>query len=189
MERVSLSIGDETVQSIRVCRESMATEVTEPCGAGTTSVSVGDSGVAGCTICVTGRIVGLCAVVATVSMTTGLKESSKDLRPEPVEGRGDEEGEIFGLGGVEELEGVLLTRGGLESDFRLMGESVTGSKGQCLVEGLGIEASIFDSVGGQELTLKEAGDSVVMSVTGAGGVNGGGHACCIDGASGSAKLA
>lgn len=77
------------MQSIRVCKESMATEVTEPCAGGT--MSVGDSGVAGCTICVTGRIVGLCAVVATVSMTTGLKESSKDLRPESVQGRGDEE--------------------------------------------------------------------------------------------------
>lgn len=92
MERVSLSMGEETVQSIRVCRESMATEDTEPCAGGTTSVGV--SGVAGCTICVTGRIVGLCAVVVTASRTTGRKESSKDLRPESVQGRGDEEREI-----------------------------------------------------------------------------------------------
>lgn len=189
MERVSLSMGEETVQSIRVCRESMATEVTESCAGGTTSV--GDSGVAGCTICVTGRIVGLCAVVATVSRTTGLKESSKDLRPESVQGRGDEEGEILGLGGVGELGAcLLLMQGGLESNFRVMGESVTGSKEGCLVEGLGIEGSISDSVGGQELTLKEAEDSIEMSVTGTGGgVTGGRRLSCIDGASGSAKLA
>lgn len=179
MERVSLSMGEETVPSIRVCRESMATEVT-----GRTT-SVGDSGVAGCTICVTGRIVS-----QTVSMTTGFKESNKDLRPESVQGRGDEEGEILGLGAVGELEGLLLTQGGLESDFGVMGESVTGSKGERLVAGLGIEGSILDSMGGQELTLKEAEDSVVVSVTGTGaGVNGRGHLSCIDGASGSAKLA
>lgn len=106
MDWVSLSIGEETVQSIRVWRESMATEVSEPCAAGATA-SVGDSGVAGCTMCVTGRIVGLCAVVATVSLTTGLKESSKDLWPESVQGTGEEEGEILGLGGLGGLEGLL----------------------------------------------------------------------------------
>lgn len=75
-----------------------------------------------------------------------------------------------------ELEGLLLTQGGLESDFGVMWESVTGSKRECVV--------------GQELTLKEAEDSVEMSVTGSGGgVNGGGRESCIDGTSGSAKLA
>lgn len=188
IERVSLSMGEETVHSMKVCSESMATGVTEPCAGRTPSV--GDSGVAGCTICVTGRIVGLCAVVATVSMTTGLKESSKDLRPESVQGRGEEEeGDILGLWGVGELEGLLLTQGGLESDSRLMEESVTGSKGKCLV-GLGREGSMLDCVGGQELTLRRAGDSVEMSLTGAGGgVNDGGHLSCIDGVTGSAKLA
>lgn len=63
---------------------------------------------------------------------------------------------------------------------------MTGSKGECLVEVLGTEGSILDSVGGQELTLNAAEDSVEMSVTGT-GVNGGGRLSCI--ASGSAKLA
>lgn len=65
-----------------------------------------------------------------------------------------------------------------------------GRKGECLGGGLGMEGSISDSVGGQELRFKEAEDSVEVSITGAGGgVNGGGHLSCIDGASGSAKLA
>lgn len=187
MERVSLSMGEETVQSIRVCRESMATGPTEPCAGGTTSL--GDSGVAGGTISVTGRIVGLCTVVATMSTTTGLKESSKDLRAESVQGRGEERGEIFGLGRVGDLEGLLLPRGRFESDFGEIGESVTRGTGEYLV-GLGKDGSILDSVGGQELTFKEAEVSVELSVTGTGGgVNGGGRLSCIDGASGSAKVA
>lgn len=137
MERVSLSMGEETVQSMRVCRESMATGVAEPCSGGGTSV--GDSGVAGRPICVTGRIVGLCAALRAVSMTTGIRELSKDLWPESVQGRGDEEGEMVGLGGVGEREALLLLQGGLESTFGRTGESVAGCEGECLVDGLGMD--------------------------------------------------
>lgn len=184
MDRVSLSMGEEAVQSMRVWRESMATEATGPWAAGG-ATSVGGSGVGGCTICVTGRIVGLCAVVA--SLTEGLKESSKDLRPESGLGTGDGEGHISGLGGLEGLEGLLLAKGGLESDLGVMGESVTRGKGRCLGGGLGMEGSKLDSVGGQELTFKDSAD--VSSTGTGGGVNGGGRLSCIDGASGSTKLA
>lgn len=88
------------------------------------------------------------------------------------------------------MGGLLLAQGGLESDSRVMEVSATGSEGKCLVEGLGREGSILDSVGGQELTLRQAGESVEMSLTGAGGgVNDGGHLSCIDGVTGSAKMA
>lgn len=172
---MSLSMGEETVQSMRVWRESMATEAAESCLGGTTSV--GGSGVAGCTICVTGRIVGLCAAAPTVSMTTGLKASRMDFWPDSVQGRG---GEILGLGGDGEREGLLLMQGGLESNFGVMGESVTGREGECFV-GLHIDWSMSDWVGGQELAPKEAGGSVELSVTGTGGgVSGGGGLSCID---------
>lgn len=165
----------------------MATEAAGPWASGG-ATSVGGSGVGGCTICVTGRIVGLCAVAA--SLTAGLKKSSKDLRPESVLGTGDGEGDISGLGGLGGLEGLLLAKGGLESDLGVMGESVTGGKGRCLGGGLGMEGSRLDSVGGQELTLKDSADVSVTGGTGTGGgVNGGGQLSCIDGASGSAKLA
>lgn len=105
-DRVSLSMGEEAVQSMRVWKESMATEAAGPWAAGR-ATSVGGSGVGGCTICVTGRIVGLCAVAA--SLTAGLKESSKDLWPESVLGTGDgeAEGDTSGLGGLGGLEGLL----------------------------------------------------------------------------------
>lgn len=139
---------------------------TGPCAGGATAV--GGSGVAGRTICVTGRIVGLCAAVPSVSMTTGPKASRMDFWP----GRG---------GG----EGLLLIQGGAESNFGVMGESVTGSKGECVV-GPGGDWSTLDSVGGQEL----ADGSMERSVPGTGGgVGGGGGLSCIDRAPGSAKLA
>lgn len=102
---------------------------TGPCAGGATSV--GGSGVAGSTSCVTGRIVGVCAAVPSVSMTTGLKASGMDFWPASVQGRGGGEGETLGLGGVGEREGLLFIQGGAESSFGAMGESVTGSKGEC----------------------------------------------------------
>lgn len=182
-ERVPMSMGEETVQSVRVCRESMATEAAESCPGGTTSV--GGSGVAGCTICVTGRIVGLCAAAPSVSMTTGLKASRMDFWPDSVQGRGGEEGEILGLGGDGEREGLLLMQGGLESNFGVMGESVTGSEGDVFV-GLLIDWSTPDWAGGQESAPKEAGGSSEPSVTGTGGEVSGGGLSCIDTAPASA---
>lgn len=179
-ERASLSMGEETVQSIRVCRESMATG---PCAGGATSV--GGSRGAGSTICVTGRIVGLCAAVPSASMTTGLKASRMDFCPASVQGRGGGEGETLGLGGVGERGGLLLIQGGAGSNSGVMGESVTGSKGECGA-GAGGAGSTLDSVGGQEL----ADGSMERSAPGTGGGVGGGRGLsCIDRAPGSAKLA
>lgn len=100
---------------------------TGPCAGGATSV--GGSGVAGCTICVTGRIEGLCAAVPSVSMTTGVKASRMDFWPASVQGRGGGEGETIGLGGVGEREGLLLKQGGAESNFGVMGECGVGPGG------------------------------------------------------------
>lgn len=90
-----------------------------------------------------------------------------------MQGRGGGEGEVLGLGGDAEREGLLLKQGGLESNFGVTGESVTGSEG--------------DWAGGQELAPKEAGGSGELSVTGTGGeVSGGGGLSCIDTAPASA---
>lgn len=105
------------------------------------SVAVGaaDSGVEVCTMSVTGRTVGIGAVVLTISMTGGLTEPREDIWPESVHGWGMDEGGPEGLEGEGGQEDVSLTQE-VESDF-----GVTGGVGECLVGELGVVLSTNSS--------------------------------------------
>lgn len=120
------------------------------------SVAVGaaDSGVEVCTMSVTGRTVGIGAVVLTISMTGGLTEPSEDIWPESVRW-GMDEGGPEGLEGEGGWEDVSLTQE-VESDF-----GVTGGVGECLVGGLDEVLSTNSSWQGmEEFVLEEGGGSV-----------------------------
>lgn len=140
------------------------------------TVRVADSGVEVCTISVTGRMVGIGAVVLTVSMTEG---------PESMHGGGVDEGDmVTGLGGVGERGDLLSTQGEVESNFGGW-ESMTGGIGECPVEGVVVDSSTNSNwMGMSGFALKVGGGSVEMlqSVIGTGeGVGDGGRSSCIDG--------
>lgn len=154
-------------------------------------MSVADSGVEVCTISVTGRMVGIGAVVLTVSMTGELKEPIEGIRPESMHGGGVDGGEIVtGLGGVGEREGLSITQGEVEFNFDGW-ESMT-CMGECLVEGVVADLSNnCNSMGMSEFALKEGGGSEEMLQSGietGEGVGDGGRSSCIDGVGVSADM-
>lgn len=104
------------------------------------AVRVLDSGVEVCTMSVTGRMVGIGAVVLTVSMTGGVEESPEGIWPESMGG-----GEtVTGLGGVGEQGDISSTQGEVDSNCGSW-ESMTGGKGESLVEGVGVDSSIISN--------------------------------------------
>lgn len=203
MERTPESIGEETVQSIRVGAESMATLAVESCAGGTVSVTtlaaescvggsvsvtaeVADSGVKVCTICVTGRTMGICAFILTVSVTAGLKKPLVGIRSESQCGGGLNEVEtVTGLG-----KDLSLTQGESKSGRQ---ESVRGVMGECLVEGADVDSSTSSNwMGMSEFVLAEGESSVEVSqcVIGTGeGVKDGGRLLCVDGVTESVDMA
>ncbi len=155
------------------------------------AVIVVDSGVELCTMSVTGSMVGIGAVVLTVSMTGGVEESAESIWPESMGGGGvGERATVTGLGGVGEQGDISLTQGEVDSNCGGW-ESMTGGMGQSLVEGVGVDSSIISNwMGMSECALMEGGGSeeMLQSVIGTGdGVGDGGRLSCIDGAGESAK--
>lgn len=148
------------------------------------AVAAADSGAAACTISVTGRTVGIGALVQTVSAAGAGS----------MHGGGVDEGEmVAGLGGVRGRGDLSLTQGGVESDgweSRTGGvgesesmtggigesESMTGGMGECLEEGIRVDSSSkSNSCGMSEFALRE-GRSSVGAVSGTGeGVGDGGR--------------
>lgn len=136
---------------------------------------------------VTGRMVGVGAVVLTVSMTGGVEAAAEGVWPESTGGGGEGEGEtVTGLEGEGERGDVGSNCGGWGS--------MTGGMGESLVEGLDVGSSTVSNwMGMSECALMEGGGSVEMlsakSVIGTGeGVGDGGRLSCIDGVGESAKV-
>lgn len=202
MERTPESIGEETVQSIRVGAESMATLVAESCAGGTVSVTtltaescaggsvsvtadVADSGMKVCTISVTGRTLGICAFILTVSVAAGLTKPLVGTSSESQWGAGLNEVEtLTGLG-----EGLSLTQGESKSGRH---ESARGVMGECLVEGADVDSSTSSNcMGMSEFVLAEGGSSADVSqcVIGTGeGLKDEGRLLCVDGVTESANM-
>lgn len=140
---------------------------------------------------VTGRMVGIGAVVLRVSMTGEVEEAAEGVWPDSMGGGGVGEGEtVTGLGEVEERGDMTLTQGEVESNCGGWG-SMTGVMGESL--GANVDSStISNLMGMSECVLMEGGGSVEMlqSVIGTGeGVEDGGGLSCIDGVGESAKVA
>lgn len=134
---------------------------------------------------VTGRMVGIGAVVVTESMTGGVEESPEGIWPESMGGGGEDEGEtVAGLRGEGGRGDTSLTLGEVESNC---------GGGESLVEGVEVDSpTISNWMGMSECTLMEGGGSVEMlqSVIGTGeGVRDGRRLSCTDGVRESAKVA
>lgn len=110
---------------------------------------------------VTGRTVGISAVVLTVFITGGVEEASEGVWPESMGGGGVGEGKTVSvLGGVEGRGDISLTQGDVGSSCS---GSITGGMGESLFEGVDVDCSTISNwVGMSEFALMEGGRSVEM---------------------------
>lgn len=140
---------------------------------------------------VTGRTVGISAVVLTVFITGGVEEASEGVWPESMGGGGVGEGKTVSvLGGVGGRGDISLTQGDVGSNCSCSG-SITGGMGESLFEGVDVDCSTISNwVGMSEFALMEGGRSVEMWQSGTGtgeGVGDGGRLSCMDGVGDSAR--